>query len=166
MDHTDSAARGQLTGISYSCGDNLNAARYARQMKKLALLSFLPALLTAEAKAQPAPIFAIPITGQLANGNAAAGQATGFDNGVGEFWVAFPGSIRCTGSWSVRDPNPTIVIPVTCGARVKGEAIVTRQAGFMAGSAIVALSNGQRGQFVFGDLSFDQAFGQGRVRTR
>lgn len=124
------------------------------------------ALLIGTASAQPAPIFAIPITGQLANGYAAAGQATGYDNGVGEFWVAFPGSIRCTGSWSVRDPNPTIVIPVACGSRLKGEAIVTRQAGLMTGSAIVALSNGQRGQFVFGDLTYEQAFGQGRVRTR
>ncbi|QRE74630.1 hypothetical protein [Methylobacterium aquaticum] len=124
------------------------------------------ALLIGTASAQPAPIFAIPITGQLANGHAAAGQATGYDNGVGEFWVAFPGSIRCTGSWSVRDPNPTIVIPVACGSRLKGEAIVTRQAGLMTGSAIVALSNGQRGQFVFGDLTYEQAFGQGRVRTR
>lgn len=135
-------------------------------MKKLALPVLLPALLAGAANAQPAPIFAIPITGQLANGTAAAGQATGYDNGVGEFWVAFPGSIRCTGSWSVRDPNPTIVIPVKCGARVRGEAIVTRQASFMTGSAIVGLSNGQRGQFVFGDLTYEQAFGQGRVRTQ
>ncbi|WP_281287344.1 hypothetical protein [Methylobacterium terricola] len=43
---------------------------------------------------------------------------------------------------------------------------MTRQAGFMTGSAIVALSNGQRGQFVFGDLADEQAFGQGRARTR
>jgi len=139
-------------------------------MKKLAFLTaaalIISALAPASAQPAPAPIFAIPITGQLANGNAAAGQATGFNNGVGEFWVAFPGSIRCTGTWAVRDPNPTIVIPVTCGARVRGEAIVTRQAGFMTGSAIVALSNGQRGQFVFGDLTYEQAFGQGRVRTR
>ncbi|GJD62132.1 hypothetical protein [Methylobacterium frigidaeris] len=135
-------------------------------MKKLAYLSLLPALLTGAANAQPAPIFAIPVTGQLTNGIAAAGQATGYRHGLGEFWVAFPGSIRCTGTWSVRDPNPTIVMPVTCGARVRGEAIVTRQPGFMTGSAIVALSNGQRGQFVFGDLTYEQAFGQGRVRTR
>ncbi|WP_157063892.1 hypothetical protein [Methylobacterium tarhaniae] len=85
---------------------------------------------------------------------------------MGEFWVAFPGSIRCAGTWSVRDPNPTIVIPVTCGARVRGEAIVTRQAGLMTGSALVALSNGRRGQFVFGDLTYNQAFGQVRMQTR
>lgn len=134
-------------------------------MKKLLPL-LLPILMSSTVSAQPAPVFAIPITGQLTNGAAAAGQATGYNNGIGDFWVAFPGSIRCTGTWSVRDPNPTIIIPVTCGARVHGEAIVTRQAGFMTGSAIVALSNGKRGQFVFGDLTYDQAFGQGRVRTR
>jgi hypothetical protein len=116
--------------------------------------------------AQPAAIFAIPITGQLTNGAAASGQATGYRDGHGDFWAAFPDSMRCSGTWAVRDPNPTIVIPVSCGTRVRGEAIVTRQAGFMTGSAIVGLSNGQRGQFVFGDLTFEQAFGQGRVRTR
>lgn len=115
--------------------------------------------------AQPRPVFAIPITGQLTNGAAAAGQATGYDDGTGELWVAFPGSMRCTGTWSVRDPNPTIIIPVSCGKRLRGEAIVTRQAGFMSGSAIVALNNGQRGQFVFGSLTYEQALGMGRVRT-
>lgn len=134
-------------------------------MKHL-VVAILALLLASPVHAQPKPVFAIPITGQLTNGAAAAGQATGFDNGVGEFWVAFPGSMRCAGNWSVRDRNPTIVIPVTCGARVSGEVIVTRQAGLMTGSAIVALSNGQRGQFVFGDLTYDQAFGLGRVRTR
>ncbi len=74
-------------------------------MNKLALLSLLPTLLTAEANAQPAPIFAIPITGQLANGKAAAGQATGYDSGLGEFWVAFPGSIRCTGCGRCATPT-------------------------------------------------------------
>ena len=134
-------------------------------MNKLAL-ALVSVLLPGVAVAQPAPLFAISITGQLTNGSPAAGQATGYNNGVGEFWVAFPGSIRCSGTWAVRDQNPTIIIPVTCGARVHGEAIVTRQAGFMTGSAIVALSNGKRGQFVFGDVTYEQAFGQGRVRTR
>ncbi|WP_056200302.1 hypothetical protein [Methylobacterium sp. Leaf123] len=155
----------KVAGYGLRHSDKLGRGHYGRRMKMLApaLLSFL---LSSAAYAQPAPIFAIPITRQLTNGAAAAGQATGYNTGVGEFWVAFPGSIRCSGTWSVRDPNPTIIIPVTCGARVYGEAIVTRQAGFMTGSAIVALSNGKRGQFVFGDLSYEQAFGQGRVRTR
>jgi len=163
---TDLADIRSLSGVE-SCwehGDKLERSRYGRHMKKLAAV-LLSVLLPGAAVAQPAPLFAIPITGQLTNGAAAAGQATGYSSGVGEFWVAFPGSIRCTGTWAVRDPNPTIVIPVTCGPRVHGEAIVTRQAGFMTGSAIVALSNGKRGQFVFGDLTYDQAFGMGRVRT-
>ncbi|KMO44872.1 hypothetical protein VQ03_00795 [Methylobacterium tarhaniae] len=49
---------------------------------------------------------------------------------------------------------------------MRGEAIVTRQAGLMTGSALVALSNGRRGQFVFGDLTYNQAFGQVRMQTR
>lgn len=66
-------------------------------MKKLAL-ALVSVLLPGVVVAQPAPLFAIPITGQLTTGTAAAGQATGYNNGVGEFWVAFPGSIRCTGT--------------------------------------------------------------------
>lgn len=73
--------------------------------------------------------------------------------------------MRCTGTYAVRDPNPTIVVPVTCGSRIRGEAVITRQADLMSGTAIVELNNGKRGQFVFGNLTFEQAFGQGRVRT-
>lgn len=117
-------------------------------------------------RAQPAPLFSLPITGQLSNGVPAAGQATAYNNGVGEFWVQFPGSMRCAGTYAVRDPNPTIVVPVTCGSKIRGEAVITRQADLMSGTAIVGLSNGKRGQFVFGNLRFEQVFGQGRVRTQ
>lgn len=48
-----------------------------------------------------------------------------------------------------------------------GEAVVTRQADLISGSAIVQLNDGTRGQFVFGDVTFEQAFGAGgTARTR
>jgi hypothetical protein len=128
-------------------------------------LTLVAAFSAQPVQAQPAPLFSLPITGQLSNGVPAAGQATAYNNGVGEFWVQFPGSMRCTGTYAVRDPNPTIVVPVTCGSRIRREAVITRQADLMSGTAIVGLNNGKRGQFVFGNLTFEQAFGQGRVRT-
>jgi hypothetical protein len=39
--------------------------------------------------------------------------------------------------------------------------VVTRALDRISGSGIVALSDGSKGQFVFGNLKFDQAFGAG-----
>ena len=80
--------------------------------------------------------------------------------------MQFPGSMRCAGTYAVRDPNPTIVMPVSCSSRIRGEADITRQSDLMSGTAIVGLNNSKRGQFVFGNLTFEQAFGQGHVRTQ
>lgn len=113
----------------------------------------------------PQPMFSVPITGQLSNGAAAAGQATAYNNGRGEFWVHFPGGARCSGEYAVNDPNPTLVVPVSCSDGRRGELVATRQPGLMSGTAIVRLNNGMRGQFVFGNLTFEQAFGSGKVRT-
>jgi hypothetical protein len=119
------------------------------------------------AQAAPRQIFAIPITGQMSDGNPAFGQASGMSDGKGLFWVQVPAGAYCSGSWNVRDPNPTIVVPVRCDDGAKGEAVIARQPGFMSGSAIVALSNKKRGQFVFGNMTFEQTFGNGgSARTR
>lgn len=113
------------------------------------------------------PILQIPVTGQLSNGSAAAGQATAFSDGQGEFWVQVPGAERCSGTYNVRDPNPTIVVPVSCGNGKRGEAVITRQADLVSGTAIVSLNDKTRGRFVFGRLTFDQVFGDGgRAKTQ
>ncbi|WP_348935041.1 hypothetical protein [Aquabacter sp. CN5-332] len=39
--------------------------------------------------------------------------------------------------------------------------MITRQMDLISGTAIVTLNDGTRGQFVFGNLRFDQAFGDG-----
>lgn len=112
---------------------------------------------------RPRELFSIPVTGQLANGVAASGQATAYSDGRGTFWVQFPGGPRCGGDYSVGDRNPTLVVPVACSDGKKGEAVITRQAGLMSGSAIVQLQDRTRGQFVFGDLTYSQTFGAGGV---
>lgn len=109
----------------------------------------------------PHDMFSIPVTGQLSNGNAAFGQATARSDGLGTFWVKVPGAERCSGAYRVADTNPTLIVPVSCNDGRLGEAVITRQADLMSGSAIVKLSDGTKGQFVFGDIRFDQAFGQG-----
>ncbi len=106
-------------------------------------------------------LFSIPVTGQLNDGRAASGQATAFSDGRGTFWVKFPGGPRCGGDYNVRDTNPTLVVPVSCSNGKRGEAVITRQRDLMSGTAIVQLNDRSRGQFVFGDLTFEQAFGRG-----
>lgn len=116
---------------------------------------------------EPRVMFSLPITGQFNDGSAAAGQASAMSNGVGVFWVKEPGGARCEGSYGVRNPNPTLVVPITCSDGATGEAVITRQPDLMSGSAIVALNNGRRGQVVFGNLRFEQAFGAaGMARTQ
>lgn len=95
-------------------------------------------------------LFSIPVYGAFDGGDAAAGQATARSDGVSTFWVQIPGGARCLGQYNVRDTNPTLVVPVTCGATLRGEAVITRNADLMSGSAIVRLTNGKRGIFAFG----------------
>lgn len=102
----------------------------------------------------------VPVTGQL-NGVAAAGQAVGRGDGVGTFWAQIPGGLRCEGKYDSLDHNPSFVVPVTCSNGTTGEMVVTRALDRVSGSGIVALSDGSKGQFVFGNLKFDQAFGAG-----
>jgi hypothetical protein len=107
----------------------------------------------------------VPVTGQLADGTPAAGQATADFSGHGSFWVQVPGGVRCSGSYDANNTNPSIVAPVLCNDGRRGEAVITRQLNGLSGTAIVKLVDGTRGQFVFGDLRFDQAFGTGGIAT-
>lgn len=123
--------------------------------------------LTACVSAQPgapAAMFALPVTGQFGS-TPAAGQVTAFNNGVGTFWVMTPGGARCAGEYQVRDPNPALVLTGKCSDGKTGQIVVTRTPDLMSGSAIVRLSNGTRGQFVFGNITYAQAFGAGGTAT-
>lgn len=111
--------------------------------------------------------FRVPVTGQSSTGEAAAGEAIARLSGKGEFWVKFPAGMRCEGDYDSLDRAPTIIVPVRCDNGTRGEAVVTRQLNGISGTAIVKLTNGQSGQFVFGDITYEQAFGNGgSARTR
>ena len=102
----------------------------------------------------------VPITGDL-QGRPAAGQAVARSDGHGEFWVQEPGGPRCSGSYNPRDTNPTIIVPVSCSDGRTGETVITRQMDGLSGTAVVALNDGSKGQFVFGNVRYEQAFGSG-----
>ena len=103
----------------------------------------------------------VPVTGQFGNGTPASGQATARLDGNGTFWIQAPGSTRCEGRYNSLDSNPSIIVPVDCSGGATGEVVITRQMTGTGGTAIAKLSNGQTGQFVFGDLTYAQAFGSG-----
>jgi hypothetical protein len=103
---------------------------------------------------------AVPVSGQI-GGKAAAGQAIGRGDGSGDFWAQIPGGLRCDGKYDSLNNEPSFVIPVTCSNGQSGEMVVTRAADRVSGSAIATLSDGTKGQFVFGNLKFDQTFGSG-----
>lgn len=110
--------------------------------------------------------FTVPITGQLTDGTAATGEATARIDGNGTFWVKIPGGPKCSGSYDALATNPTIVVPVECDDGRKGESVIARRAGGLSGTAIVTLADGTKGQFVFGDLTYNQAFGSGAAKTQ
>lgn len=102
----------------------------------------------------------VPITGDI-QGRPAAGQAVARSGGSGEFWVQEPGGPRCSGTYDPYDTNPTIIVPVSCTDGRSGETVITRQLDGLSGTAVVALNDGSRGQFVFGNVRYEQAFGSG-----
>lgn len=79
--------------------------------------------------------------------------------------IQIPAGAYCSGSWNVRDPNPVTVVSVNCDDGAKGESVIARQPDLMSGTAIVALSNKKRGQFMFGDSTYVQSFGTGAAGT-
>ena len=135
-----------------------------RPFVSTALLGSILAACVAAPPGEPVAMFRLPVTGQFGS-TPAAGQVTAFNNGVGTFWVQTPGGARCTGEYQVRDPNPALVLAGKCTNGKHGQIVVTRTPDLMSGSAIVKLSDGTRGQFVFGNLTYGQAFGQGGVAT-
>ena len=159
MSQLASERRGGITGFGNWSPNTLIPLRYC--------LAAAFVLCAQAVQAAPRQVFAIPISGQMSDGTPALGQATGMSDGKGLFWIQIPAGAYCSGSWNVRDPNPTIVVDVKCDDGAKGQAVIGRQPGFMSGTAIVALSNKKRGQFVFGNMTYEQSFGSGGIaKTR
>lgn len=102
----------------------------------------------------------VPITGQF-SGQPSAGQATARSDGTGSFWVQTPRGARCQGGYNPLDTNPTIVVNIYCDDGRRGEAVIARQMDGLSGTAVVSLNDGTSGQFVFGNIKLDQAFGDG-----
>ena len=103
------------------------------------------------------------IIGQTSNGTPMAGESVANWDGAGTFWVQAPGGARCSGKYDSLTHTPSMVVPVRCTDGRTGQAIIARQANMMGGTVISELDDGTRAQFVFGNLTYEQAYGAGGV---
>ncbi|WP_209427685.1 hypothetical protein [Pararhodobacter sp. SW119] len=104
--------------------------------------------------------FSMPVTGVIGR-TPAQGQTTARTQGDSDFWVQTAGGLRCSGTYDAFDRSPTILAPVRCADGRTGNLVVTRTMDWSGGTAIGQLSDGTTGRFVFGNLTFEQAFGDG-----
>ena len=107
----------------------------------------------------------VPVVGVVGN-ERAQGQATARMDGEGTFFIATPRGLECKGTYDALDMNPTIKTPVSCNDGRTGTCIITRNLARSTGSAICSDTRGVLGRFVFGDVSFNEALGDGGATTR
>ncbi len=107
----------------------------------------------------------VPATGRIGT-ELAQGAATARLSGEGSFFAMTPRGLRCEGTYDSLTTEPTLSVPIRCNDGRTGNLIITRQLNGISGTAIGRLSDGTLGQFVFGDLTFDQAFGGSGASTR
>lgn len=105
-----------------------------------------------------------PVVGVIGS-ERAQGQAVARWDGSGSFSVATPRGLECQGTYDALDSNPTIRAAAKCNDGRTGTCIITRNIARMTGSAICSDSRGAFGRFVFGDVSFSEAFGEGGAKT-
>ncbi len=100
--------------------------------------------------------YSVPVTGRIGN-DLAQGQSTASLSG-GTFSVTSIRGLQCQGTYDALSREPTIVAPVSCADGRSGNLIITRTMDGMSGTVIGRLNDGTEAQFVFGDLTFQQAF--------
>lgn len=102
------------------------------------------------------------ITGQTASGSPASGEVVAMGNGAGTVTVKFPAGLRCKGEYDWRDRKPVFTVPLDCGNGIRGEGVVKRYRPGIRGMATVSLNNGVSGRFVYGAMTFEEAYGEPR----
>jgi hypothetical protein len=100
----------------------------------------------------------VPVTGFIGN-EPAIGQTTARLSGQGDFTASTLDGLVCSGTYDSLDTSPSITIPATCNDGRTGTLIVARNTMTGGGTAIGRLSDGTEARFVYGNLTFEQAFG-------
>lgn len=125
------------------------AARHARKRTEIAAAAALLAIAGCT--------YSLPVVGEL-DGEPAQGTSV-VSAAEGRFTVTAVSGLSCSGTHSSTDTSVTITAQVTCNDGQTGTALITRKSNFISGTAVIRLSGGRTGRFVFGDLSYGEEFG-------
>lgn len=101
-----------------------------------------------------------PVSGEIGR-ERAQGQYTARLSGEGSYFVLTSRGLRCDGTYDSLTTQPTITSQTACNDGRTGTLILTRSPRGGSGTAIGRLNDGTEARFVFGDLTFNQAFGDG-----
>jgi hypothetical protein len=91
------------------------------------------------------PLFAKMDSGETFKGHTRA------SHGDGRFSArSSRGSVKCSGTYDLRDRRPTITLPIKCTDGRTGQAVVTRAPDLMSAQGKVKLSDGSTGRLAVG----------------
>lgn len=102
--------------------------------------------------------FRSPVTGKI-GGETAFGYSTARFQGDSDFVVDTTKGLRCEGKYDALTQAKTITATATCNDGRTGELTIQRKEATLGGTAVGTLSDGTRGQFVFGkDIRYEDEF--------
>ncbi len=107
----------------------------------------------------------VPVSGYIGD-DRALGQATATTSGPGTFEAYTVDGLKCFGTYDDNSTAPTLSTKIECNDGRTGVLLITRTQQLTSGTAVGKLSDGTLGQFVFGDITFSQAFDNGTDRIR
>ena len=128
------------------------------QLPKVVLLSSLSFLLVSCGEVN------VPVSGYIGTERALGNAKATME--AGTFEASTVDGLECKGSYDSIDTAISLKMDVSCNDGRKGLLIVRRTPDLMSGTAIGKLSDGTRGEFVFGNLTFEQAFGASKTKIR
>ena len=101
----------------------------------------------------------VPVNGKVA-GEFASGIATARGDGNGTFWVQTkPGGPRCEGKYDSLDTSRELTVSLVCNDGRTGTVLIRRRESLVGGTALATLSDGSKGQFVYGkDVRYEEEF--------
>lgn len=102
--------------------------------------------------------FRVPVTGRI-GGQPAFGHSTARLQGESTFTVDTASGLRCEGVYDAMTSAPELAAEGSCNDGRTAKLSIVRNTGRLGGVARGTLSDGTKGQFVFGrDMRYEDAF--------
>jgi len=94
----------------------------------------------------------LPVSAKMNSGETFKGSTMASRNGARFSVESSRHSVKCSGTYDLKDRRPTITLPVKCTDGRTGQAEVTRAPDLMSGSGKVKLSDGSTGRLAVGKV--------------